>query len=71
MNKLNDTELTNQLCKLNRFQRYIERQHRDQLEGALFLSLMEIEQAARRAQERLNELRYGDDFVPPEEQMGT
>ena len=70
MNKLNDIELTTLLCKMRRFQGHIERQHRDGLEGALFLSLMEIEEAARKAQDRLNELKYGKDYQPVE-MMGT
>ena len=57
--KLNDIELTGYLMKLHRFHGHIERQERDGLEGALFLSLMEIETAAKAAQRRLNEIRYG------------
>ena len=71
MVRLNDIELETHLRKLHKFHSHIDRQTRDGLESALFLSLMEIEQAARAAQSRLNELKYGKHFVAPEEQMGT
>lgn len=70
MNKLNDIELTGLLCKIKGFNGHIERQHRDGLESALFFSLMEIERLARKAQARLNELKYGKDYQPPVEMMG-
>ena len=40
-------------------------------EQRLFTELMEIETAARQAQERLNRMKYGENFKPPMEQMGT
>jgi hypothetical protein len=63
---INDTELSDYLTKIHRFNNHLDRQTRDGLEGALFLSLMEIEEAAKKAQERLNRIRW----IPQKEPMG-
>jgi hypothetical protein len=40
-------------------------------EQRLFTEFMEIEKAAKDAQARMNAMKYGKDYVPPVEQMGT
>ena len=67
----NDLELTTYIMEAHKWHGHLSRQTRDKLDGALFLTAMQLETAARKIQERLNELRYGKDFVPPVEQMGT
>lgn len=57
MSNLNDIELETYLREIHRWHSHIDRQTRDGMEGALFLTLMQIESAARAAQERLNKLR--------------
>ena len=64
---INDIELNEHLTKIHRFHNHLDRQTRDGLEGALFLSLMEIEEAAKKAQERLNKIRW----IPSREPMGS
>ena len=66
----NDLQLTACILEINRWKAHLERQQREKMESALFLSLMQLETAARKAQDRLNEMRYGKDFVFVE-QMGT
>ena len=66
----NDPQLTTYILEINRWKAHLERQQREKMESALFLSLMQLETAARKAQDRLNEMRYGKDFVFVE-QMGT
>jgi hypothetical protein len=55
---LNDLELAAYIREVQRWQDHLDRQMRDRLEGALFLSLMQIETAAAKAQKRLNQLRW-------------
>jgi hypothetical protein len=77
LNDLNDLELETCIREIHKWNDHIDRQTRDGLEGALFLSLMQIETAAKKAQERLNRIRR--DRVNMEqrirhlygEQMGT
>jgi hypothetical protein len=66
MNDLNDIELADLIQQIHRWNAHLDRQMANGLEGALFLSLMELETAARKAQERLNKLRW----VPQREPMG-
>lgn len=68
---MNDLELSELLTKIHLNDAVLSCYCRNNKEQALFNALSEIEIAARKAQERLNELRYGKGFVPPEEQMGT
>lgn len=58
----NDPQLTTYILEINRWKSHLERQQREKLEGALFLSLMQIETASRKAQDRLNEMRYGKEL---------
>ena len=67
----NDLELTTYIRQVHRHSGIIDRQTRDKDEEALFRTAMQLETAARKMQERMNEMRYGKDFQPPEEQMGN
>lgn len=66
----NDLELTTYIREVHRHNSVIDRQARDRDEESLFLTAMQLETAARKMQERMNEMRYGKDYQPPEEQMG-
>ena len=66
----NDLELTTYIRQVHRHSGIIDRQARDKDEEALFLTAMQLETAARKMQERMNEMRYGKEYQPPEEQMG-
>lgn len=67
----NDLELTTYIREAHKHNEVINRQTRDKSEEALFLTAMQLETAARKIQERLNEMRYGEGYQPPEEQMGN
>lgn len=71
MSTINDLELAELVQKIHRWNAHLDRQMANGKEADLFRSLMEMEAAARNAQARLNALKYGKDFVPPVEQMGT
>ncbi len=68
---INDLELSECMTKIKLKAACLNTWCANSKEKALFNELMEIESAARRAQERLNEMKYGKDFAPPVEQMGT
>jgi hypothetical protein len=68
---INDLRLSELLTKIHLNDACLSTFCRNNKEQALFNALMEIEEAARKGQERLNELKYGKDFVPPVEMMGT
>lgn len=55
---INDLELETYVREIHRWHEHIDRQTREGMEGALFLSFMQIEAAAKKAQERLNQIRY-------------
>lgn len=63
---LNDIELADYIQQIHRWNSHLDRQMANNMEGALFLSLMQLEEAARKAQERLNRLRW----IPQREPMG-
>ena len=67
MNNLNDIELADLIQQIHRWNGHLDRQMANNMEGALFLSLMQLEEAARKAQERLNRLRWH----PLREPMGS
>ena len=64
---INDLELAELVQKIHRWNAHLDRQMANGLEGAMFLSLMEIEEAAKKAQERLNKIRW----IPSREPMGS
>jgi hypothetical protein len=66
MSNLNDIELAGLIQEIHRWNLHLDRQMANGMEGALFHSLMLIEEKARKAQERLNKLRW----VPQKEPMG-
>ena len=66
MPSLNDLELETYIREIHRWELHLDRQMANGMEGALFLSLMQLEEAAKKAQERLNKIRW----VPQREPMG-
>ena len=58
MPSLNDLELETYIREIHRWELHLDRQMANRMEGALFLSLMQLEEAAKKAQERLNKLRW-------------
>lgn len=68
---INDLRLSELITQINLKAACLNTWCRDAKEQRLFTELMEIETLARKAQERLNEMRYGKDFKPPVEMMGT
>lgn len=66
----NDLKISELITQINLKSACLNTWFRDQKEHRLFTELMEIETAAKKAMERLNELRFGKGFVPPEELMG-
>lgn len=67
MNDLNDIELADLIQKLHRWNTHLDRQMADGMEGALFNTLMQLEEAAVKAQARLNRIRW----IPQREPMGS
>lgn len=67
MANLNDLELETYVREIHRWHKHINRQMADGMEGALFLTLMQIESASKKAQERLNKIRW----IPQREPMGS
>ena len=67
MASLNDLELETYIREIHRWELHLDRQMANGMEGALFLSLMQLEEAAKKAQERLNKLRW----IPQREPMGS
>jgi hypothetical protein len=47
-----------ELSQIHRWELHLDRQMANGMDGALFLSLMQLEEAAKKAQERLNKLRW-------------
>lgn len=68
---INDLALSELLTKIHLGDAVLSTYCRNGKEQALFNTLAEIETWAREAQARLNKMKYGEDFVPPVEQMGT
>ena len=66
MSNLNDIELADLIQQIHRWNGHLDRQMANNMEGALFLSLMQLQEAAEKAQARLNKLRW----VPQREPMG-
>jgi hypothetical protein len=58
MASLNDIELSQLIQQIHRWELHLDRQMANGMDGALFLSLMQLEEAAKKAQERLNKLRW-------------
>lgn len=67
MNNLNDIELADLIQQIHRWNGHLDRQMANNMEGALFHSLMLLEEMARKAQDRLNKLRW----IPQREPMGS
>lgn len=67
MPNLNDIELATLIQQIHRWEGHLDRQMANGMEGALFLSLMQLEEAAKKAQDRLNKIRW----VPQREPMGS
>ena len=67
---MNDLEVCAACIKIERLARKLDELQAQSKEMALFEALSDIEKAANKAQTRLNDLRYGRDFVPPPELMG-
>lgn len=70
MSTINDLELSELMTKIKLKAACLNTWCANAKEQRLFTELMEIETAARKAQERLNRMKYGD-YTPPVEQMGT
>lgn len=71
---MNDLRLNEACVKIKKIARRLQELEAEAKAGKtlhLFIALSDIEQAARNGQWRLNELEYGSNFVPPEEQMGN
>lgn len=68
---INDLTLSELITKIHLGDAVLSTYCRNGKEQALFNTLAEIEAWARQGQTRLNELKYGENHVPPEEQMGT
>lgn len=64
---LNDLELETYVREVHRWHEHLDRQMRDRMDGALFLTLMQIEEAAKKAQERLNRMRWPEQFARTQE----
>lgn len=71
MSTINDLRLSELLTQIHLNDAVLSTFCRNGKEQALFNALMKIEEAARKGQERLNEMKYGKDFVPPQELMGS
>lgn len=67
MNDLNDIELADLIQKIHRWNAHLDRQMANGMEGALFNTLMQLEEAAVKAQLRLNRIRW----IPQREPMGS
>ena len=71
---MNDPTVNENCLKITGLARqlsHLQAEARKKKNLALFVAASDIELAARKIQERLNELDYGKDFEPPEEQMGN
>jgi hypothetical protein len=71
---LNDLKVTENCVKITGLARklgHLEAEARKGKTLAFFIALSDIELAAKKAQERLNEIDYGPEFKAPEEQMGS
>jgi len=71
---VNDIEVNENCLKIRNLGRKLAELQARSAKGrdlALFITLSDIEMAARRAQDRLNTIDHGSDFKPPVEMMGT
>lgn len=55
--RLNDLALTECIRQIHRFEAHLDRHVRDYMESALFLDLMLLQEASKKAMERLIELK--------------
>jgi hypothetical protein len=67
---INDLKLSELITQINLKAACLNTWCREGKEQTLFNEVMQIETAARRTLERLNEMKYGNGYKPPEEQMG-
>ncbi len=70
MTRVTDLEVVTELVKIRGLSRKLCEITASGNEMQLFILLSDIERAANRAQNRMNDLLYGKGFKPPVEMMG-